>query len=31
MKDSCSAKLEKIYWQGELKYVMLSVGRLVQE
>lgn len=31
MKDTCSATIEKIYWQGKLKYILLSVGRLVQE
>jgi hypothetical protein len=30
LKDTCSAKLEKVYWQGDLKYLILSVGRMVQ-
>ena len=31
MKNSCSAKLEKIYYQGDLKYILVTVGRTVQD
>ena len=31
MKNSCSAKIEKIFYQGELKYVLLTMGRMVQD
>jgi len=31
MKNSCSAKLEKVYYQGDLKYVLVTVGRMVQD
>ena len=30
MKNTCSANIEKIYYQGELKYILVTVGRMVQ-
>jgi len=30
MKDCCSIKIEKIYCQMQIKYILVSLGRLVQ-
>ena len=30
MKNTCSAKIEKIHYKGELKYILVTVGRMVQ-
>ena len=27
MKDFCSASIEKIYWNCEMKFILLSVGK----
>ena len=31
MKGSCSIKLEKIFFQGEFKYILVAFGSIVQK
>jgi hypothetical protein len=31
MKSSCSIKIDKIYFQNEFKYILISLGSIVQK